>query len=222
MSGQAMFDITAYHELADREGFIVAYPDGGVGLGPWNVGEGVCGAGLLVPGTNDDQAFIDALIEFADVDRCLDREHVFVTGFSMGGYFSNETGCLRSDIAAIGPHSGGSHPLDGCSGGVKPVIVFHFQDDGLIDYACGVEAAERWAERNGCDLTTAEVRDVQGGSCEYYSGCPAQGQVALCSFQTPDGTSGHGWSGGKTGSSSVPGTASATELGWEFFKEFAW
>ena len=45
-----------------------------------------------------------------EADQCLDREHMFVTGFSMGGCFSNEDS-QRHDIAAIGPHSGGSRSL---------------------------------------------------------------------------------------------------------------
>ena len=42
MTGEAMFNITGYDKIADRDGFVVAYPDGEGGL-PWNVGMGVCG-----------------------------------------------------------------------------------------------------------------------------------------------------------------------------------
>jgi poly(3-hydroxybutyrate) depolymerase len=222
-----MYDITAYHEIADREGFVVVYPDGALGLGPWNVGEEICGSGALVMGFNDDQAFIDEIIKFVDQDRCLDRDHIFVTGFSMGGYFSNEVGCLRSDIAAIGPHSGGTHPLTACTGDIKPVIIFHFRDDVLISYDCGAEAAQRWVERNGCNPAAPEVRTIQGGTCEYFQGCPVGAQVAFCSFEIPaDGggtfLAGHGWAGGTPNLYSVVGTASASDIGWEFFKEYAW
>ena len=227
MSGEAMVDITGYDKIADREGFVVAYPDGGAGVGPWNVGDGICGLGAFVLGVNDDQAFIDEIIAFVAADRCLDADHVFVTGFSMGGYFSNETACLRSDIAAVGPHSGGTHDLSACPGDKKPIIIFHVRGDSLIGYECGAEAAERWVRQNGCSALLPEVRPVQGGACEYYRGCPPDAQVAFCSFDIPlDGggtlLAGHGWSGGAPNPFSVTGTTSASELGWEFFKEFAW
>ncbi len=218
-SGQAMYDLAQYQKVADREGFVLMYPDGEpASAGPWNVGVGACPSTLLVlpTATGDDQAFIDAMLDFADADQCVDRRHVFVTGFSMGGYFSNETGCLRSNIAAIGPHSGGSHDLTACPVNHKPVILFHGMSDGLIPVACGTEARERWVAHNGCGAEVESVA-VTGGHCEYSKGCPADGQVALCLFDGMD----HGWAGGQ-GSYGFPEYESASELGWAFFKKYAW
>ncbi|HEX4339335.1 MAG TPA: hypothetical protein VH062_25685 [Polyangiaceae bacterium] len=228
MSGDQMFTITGYDKIADREGFIAIYPDGEPGsLGPWNVGTGVCGLGAFVGGTGDDQSFVDAMISFTEADQCVDHDHVFMSGFSMGGYFSNETGCLRKEIRAIAPHSGGTHPLSTCKVGHKPVILFHFTTDALISYSCGQGARDEWATHNGCNTASPMTTMVKGGSCEYYS-CPADGQVALCSFITPsnhanDGFPGHAWSGGAAGQAfSISETESASELGWAFFKKYAW
>ena len=218
-TGQAMYDLSQYQKVADREGFVLMYPDGEPGsVGPWNVGEGACPSSLLVlpTATGDDQAFIDAMVDFAEADQCVDRRHVFVTGFSMGGYFTNETGCLRSSIAAIGPHSGGSHDLTACPVVHKPVILFHGTSDGLIPVSCGTEARDRWVAHNGCGAAVERVA-VTGGHCEYSQGCPADGQVALCLFDGMD----HGWAGGQ-GSYGFPDYESASELGWAFFKKYAW
>lgn len=220
MSGQQMYDITQYHQIADREGFVVMYPDGEpASIGPWNVGNGACPSAFAVlpVATGDDQAFIDAMLEFAEADQCLAREHVFVTGFSMGGYFANETGCLRPDIAGIGPHSGGSHDLSACPVQHKPAILFHGDLDAVIPITCGNEARDRWVQQNGCG-SEVETVEVKGGHCEYSKDCPADGQVALCLF---DGM-GHGWAGGQGGASAYPDYEAASQLGWEFFKEYAW
>ncbi len=113
MSGQAMYDLTEHHVVADREGAVIAYPDGEPGApGPWNVGAGVCSPGDLGAATGDDSSFIDAMLQFIEADQCVDHRHVFATGFSMGGYFSHEIGCTRPDFAAVAPHSGGTHPFD--------------------------------------------------------------------------------------------------------------
>lgn len=220
MSGEQMYSITQYHTIADREGFVVLYPDGQpLSIGPWNVGEEACPSNLMLLPTaaGDDQAFVDAMVDFVEAEQCVDRHHIFMTGFSMGGYFSNETGCLRSEIAAIGPHSGGSHELTACASRRKPVILFHGAADGLIPATCGEEARDRWAALNGCGQTT-ENRQVKNGHCEYSQGCPADGQVVLCLFDGMD----HGWAGGAEGAYSFPDYESASELGWSFFKTYAW
>ena len=235
MSGEMMFAITKYAELADREKFVVMFPDGQPGAsGPWNVGNPTCSStlGILPLAPGDDQAFIDAMLGFAEADQCLDRAHVFVTGFSMGGYFANSTGCVRPTIRAIAPHSGGVHELTMCPSQHKPALIMHFNGDALIPTACGEEARTRWVMHNGCSMDAPDVRMVQGGSCEYYKGCPKDGQVAFCKFDVPTtGTrdepfAGHAWSGGSDEGGgnmfAIPETASASELGWAFFKEFAW
>ncbi|HMA92001.1 MAG TPA: PHB depolymerase family esterase [Polyangiaceae bacterium] len=220
MSGEQMYTITNYHLIADREHFVVFYPDGQpASLGPWNVGEGACPSNLvLLPtATGNDQAFLDAMLEFIESDRCIDRKHVFMSGFSMGGYFSNETGCLRSEIAAVGPHSGGSHELSNCTSRRKPVILFHGDADGLIPASCGKEARDRWVALNGCSQIT-ENHPVRRGHCEFSVGCPVDGQVVLCLFEGMD----HGWAGGANATFSFPDYESAAELGWSFFKTYAW
>jgi polyhydroxybutyrate depolymerase len=234
MSGQGMFDITQYAALAEREKFVAVFPDGEDGPGsfvPWNVGDGVCGVGAFVKADGDDQAFLDELVKFAEQDQCLDHRHIFMTGFSMGGYFSNETSCVSSKVAAIAPHSAGTHDLSGCKGSIKPVILFHFKTDTLIDYECGTGARDQWVKRNGCSPQNPDKVNVKGGVCEYFKGCPAKAQVAMCSFDEPLGgggsfPTGHAWSGGAKGSledfAAISETESATELGWSFFKKYAW
>jgi polyhydroxybutyrate depolymerase len=233
MSGQGMFDITQYAKIADRERFVAIFPDGidGPGsLAPWNVGTGVCGLGAFVASGADDQAFVDALISFAEADQCIDADHIFMTGFSMGGYFSHETSCLSSKVAAIGPHSAGTHDLSRCPAQPKPTIIFHFTSDSLIGYECGVDARDQLIKRNGCSAGSPDVVPVKGGKCEYYKGCSA-GQLAMCSFDPPDWLndgipSGHGWSGGSNAGAdsfgAILATESASELGWAFFKKYAW
>jgi polyhydroxybutyrate depolymerase len=234
MSGQAMFDITGYPALADQEHIAVAFPDGQAGPdstgAPWNVGANTCPSTAGPPpiATGDDFAFLDAMKADIAEDQCLDASHVYLTGFSMGGYFSHQAGCKRSDLRAVAPHSGGTHDLDDCLPAHRPIIIFHGISDALVPDGCddpnaispfGVTpSATAWAQHNGCATTTTTTQ-VQGGSCAAYDGCPADGQVTICTFPTM----GHCWAGGQGISPyACSGYASATQLEWNFFKSHAW
>jgi polyhydroxybutyrate depolymerase len=231
MSGAGMFDLTNYSQIAEREKFIAIFPDGEDGPGslvPWNVGDGVCGLGSFVAAGGNDLGFMDDLLKFAQADQCIDEQHIFMSGFSMGGYFSNENGCMNPKIRAVGPHSGGTHEFSKCVNKRKPAIVFHFKGDSLIDYTCGTGAKDNWVKLNGCMPANPDIVKVKSGQCEYYKGCPADGQVALCSFDGGDGAlpAGHCWSGGKdqgdNAFAACPEGEDAAELGWAFFKKYAW
>jgi polyhydroxybutyrate depolymerase len=219
VSSDELFAITRFDALAEREGLVLVFPNGQAAA-PWNVGQGTCGSrfGSIPNGPGDDQAFLDAILDFVELDRALDREHVFVTGFASGGYFANETGCARPDVRAISSHSGGSHALDDCVSQRKPAVLFHGLRDDVVPVECGIQTRQRWAERNGCSAEQ-DVREVLGGRCEYSRGCLPEGQVALCLFDQL----GAGWAGGE-GQAGISSTdfASAAELTWEFFRQYAW
>jgi len=235
MSGDAMFKITGYPELADSEHIALAFPDGQGGpdkfIAPWNVGSNLCptASGTPPTATGDDFAFLDAMKADIAQDQCIDTAHVYVTGFSMGGYFSHHVGCMRDDIRGVAPHSGGTHPFDTCTTGHKPVMIFHGKSDGIVPNGCDdpsvspptssvTASATAWAAKNGC-ATTSTTMSVGGGSCAYYDGCPADGQVAICTFAGM----GHCWAGGVAPSIyACPTYEDATALEWAFFKKYAW
>jgi polyhydroxybutyrate depolymerase len=238
MSGAEMYGITQYSALADSEGIAVVFPDGQP-ADPWNVsdnGQAICGAGAAVNNPNAvDFAFIDAFKADVEQDQCLDAAHVFATGFSMGGYFSHHVGCDRADVRAVAPHSGGTiGDLSGCKTGHVPVIIFHGVADALIVDGCDdpnglaqpgfPPSATLWGRKNGCATTfqTTPNTGAMGGTgqCYLYDGCPADGQVELCTFNGL----GHAWAGGSNAASTYadPRYASATQLEWAFWKKYAW
>jgi len=232
MSGQNMFDITGFPALADSEHIALAFPDGEAGPNvagpPWNVGTNVCPSSVGAPplATGYDFGFLDAMHADLAQDQCIDTAHVFVTGFSMGGYFSHHAGCMKPGIRAVAPHSGGTHTLDQCTNGHMPVIMFHGLADPVIPEGCDdpngntpagyTAAATMWAQKNGC-ATTTQTMTVDNGTCAVFDGCPADGQVELCTFTAM----GHCWAGG-SGTFGCSNYQSATQLEWDFFKQHAW
>jgi poly(3-hydroxybutyrate) depolymerase len=194
MSAQEMVDVTGYRQLADSEHVALAFPEGQAGPNstgaPWNVGANVCSttAGAPPIATGDDFAFLDAMKADIAHDQCLDLAHVYVTGFSMGGYFSHHAGCMRGDVRAVAPHSGGTHALDDCPVEHKPIIIFHGTADPVIPDGCDDPAGftpeaspprrprgrtgtaarlppTRWASRTGRAPSTTGVLPMVRSSC---------------------------------------------------------
>jgi len=88
---------SGFEELAPKNGFIAVFP---AGLEKsWD---------LRAVDENPDLKFFDAVFDHVTSRYNVDLRRVYLTGMSMGGYFSNLVAARRSErIAAIAPHSGG-------------------------------------------------------------------------------------------------------------------
>lgn len=126
-------------ELADREGFVVAYPDG---TGPlpktlhtWNAGSDCCGSAGRQD--VDDSGFIKAIV--ADMERILnmDSDRVYLAGHSNDAMMSyrvaSEAPELFAGVVAIGGAARDGHvpsiPV--------PLLHIHSLDDPQALYAGG-------------------------------------------------------------------------------------
>ncbi|MEO8392203.1 MAG: alpha/beta fold hydrolase [Chloroflexota bacterium] len=86
-TGSGMEALTHFDNLADREGFMVAYPDG---LNyEWNFVRGVHGYDM----SQDDTAFLVALIDHIADDHPVDKTRVYLVGFSNGGLMVQRAAC---------------------------------------------------------------------------------------------------------------------------------
>jgi polyhydroxybutyrate depolymerase len=88
--------------LADRSGFVVAYPDG---FGKtWNAGN-CCGA-AQARGV-DDVSFLHRLVEQLVAEDGVDQHRVYAVGMSNGAMMTYAWACARpDDLAGIGPVAG--------------------------------------------------------------------------------------------------------------------
>lgn len=109
-------------------------------------------------GGNRDVDFICAIIDKMAEDHEINKERVYLTGFSMGGMFTYHCANRISDkIAAFVPVSG--YPMwDKTASSSRPVPILHVHGTG--DDVCvfsGVQPTlDNWIKRNKCN-TTPEV-----------------------------------------------------------------
>ena len=88
-----------WNALADREGFVVLYPDGVDAA--WNVGGDCCG---LAPAEGvNDVAFVAAAITDLRTRVSLDPGRTYAAGMSAGGMMAYRMACDTTLFAAIGP-----------------------------------------------------------------------------------------------------------------------
>ena len=84
-SGKSMERLTGFDAIADREGFMVAYPDGRQRV--WN--SNPADPSSIVGEPADDVAFVDRLIDTLIADYRVDANRVFVAGASAGGLMAH-------------------------------------------------------------------------------------------------------------------------------------
>jgi polyhydroxybutyrate depolymerase len=227
--------VTGWHELAEREGFLVAYPQGTSFPQRWNAG-----ASRGDPEVNDVRFTVDLLEDLSSV-VATDPSRIYVNGLSNGGGMTVRLGCeLGDQIAALGSVAGAVVGLEDCDPPRPvPLMAFHGTADPIVpyegrdiqgrvlrrgaeltdapDYFVGAEEwVASWAESNGCDPTPELIPpqgDVRG---KLHTGCDDNADVILYTIEG----GGHTWPGGWT-IPAVGKTSSdidATEEMWRFFQ----
>ena len=141
-NGWGMIVLThkGFNKLADKDGFIVVYPDG-IELN-WNDGRMDEEANDRAHRENiDDVGFISALIDTIVRDFNIDQKRVYVTGISNGAIMSYRLACeLSQKITAIAPVDG-NMPValyPGCSPArTVSVLAINNTDDPLVPFEGG-------------------------------------------------------------------------------------
>lgn len=239
--GAMMEPFTRMNEVADREGFVVAYPDGLNRM--WRFWEhDVTPESPLKTGEIDDVGFIAAIIDVLVQEKTVDARRVYVTGLSNGGYMSNRLACsLSHKIAAIAPVAGTMVPLlnKGAPERAVPVVYFHGTADRIVGYD-GVDqitkgkaslSAEQlcqwWAETNQClePLPIEDLPDTVADSTlvKKHVFPAGAGGAPVVFYEITGG--GHTWPGGGPQPEQWIGRVcrdiSASELIWEFCSQYS-
>jgi polyhydroxybutyrate depolymerase len=167
-SVQSLHDWLHLDAAAEREGFVVAYPEA-LEL-KWNYGRPIKDPMPIINGKLvDDVGFIRELLDGLIKMKIADPAHVYVTGMSRGGLMTYTLACALSNrIAAAAPLISGmtDHQREDChpTRPVSLMVVAGTNDeaqwyDGIVAPAGRLlsvpETMEYWRVRNGCLDETA-------------------------------------------------------------------
>ncbi len=228
--GTGMAKMTGFNDMADKEGFIAAYPDGLIAkTRGWNslFGKIPGGTGPLSDDV-DDVAFVKALLDRLHDAYHTDPTRIYVCGHSAGGYMSYRLAIELADrIAAAGIVNGslGIKSLDGTPVAVTvpqpltPVSLIHIcgAKDKTVKFAGAQtpknlfrsvpDCIRHFVEANGCVGPGKETRDAEHGFVRtLHSGGKSGTEVELVIVENCD----HNWP--------IPqyGLSASREL-WSFF-----
>jgi polyhydroxybutyrate depolymerase len=152
------------------------------------------GSGGLIPRWDlfgdEDTALFDTIVGELSSQYCVDRAHVFVTGFSSGGNFSQQLACLRQkDIRAMAVVAGPGPYSDTCGGAVAAWMT-HDVDDDTLPIAEARDSRDFWVTQNGCGKATWEAVAGQP-ECQRNTSCSSGSSLVYCEskgvgHQVPD------------------------------------
>ena len=227
--------MTGFTALAEREQFIVVYPEGR-GRVPhkwltWNAGH--C-CGLAMKQGSDDVGFIRQLLAVLKARLPIDADRLYVTGMSNGGMMAHRLGIELSDqIAAIAPVVATVFGDEPSPHSPVSVLLINGMRDQSVPFAGGkpggrfpdawdgtpatpaVAQAAFWAKANHCGAT-ATVQAMPAWQFGHYS-CPSGVELQFYFLAEL----GHAWPGGKKGHwrGDDPGNEfDATSVIWAFFQ----
>jgi polyhydroxybutyrate depolymerase len=242
-TGLGMETFSGFSTLADRENFLVLYPDG-MGLfgylQHWNAGH--C-CGKAAKDKVDDVGFIAQAIEDACRKLNVDRRRIYVLGFSNGGMMAARFAAERADMlagaaflaASIGGRASEEEPEWHIPDPQKPlpVLFMHGLEDQDVPYNGGIsprrgggrtywsvpECADFWVRHNGCMGPMREDRWRQDRvMVRSWDGCADGSAVSLWLIEGW----GHDWPGiyftGALPEDDPLKNLDAAEILWDFFK----
>ncbi|MBX7082131.1 MAG: hypothetical protein K1X88_23185 [Nannocystaceae bacterium] len=147
------------------------YPQGryfaNLGATNWEYGE-----------DDSDVKLWDALATAASEQLCIDRDRIFVQGFSSGGFFVHALMCYRGDYIRAAAPSGGGMVVTDC-GGAVPMWSAHATNDDTVPYHYGTDMRDFWLDKAGCSNMTSPIDPSD--KCVEYQGC-GDNPVVWCDF----------------------------------------
>lgn len=194
-SKEQMVALTGLDEQAPAAGVLLVVPQGTGAPAGWNA----------LAGFEQDAAFVDALLAEVQAPSCVDRDDLWLAGFSAGSAFSAVYGCTHAGrVTGLGLVAGLAPAI--CPPEDTPnVVITHGTADPVVPFVGGDQAvgatdvalasvpdsAAAWANRAGC--TEQPTADQVGTDVAVtrWTGCAGGSTITL---EAVDG-GGHAWPG---------------------------
>ena len=230
--GRSFAQGSGFISLAERDGILLIFPDGENRV--WN--DGIDRADDR---DADDVGFILDLIEFASERVNIDRNRIFVAGFSNGGGMAHRLACEAPEtfagVAAVGALMDNKLPESCTLENPLSALIMHGTEDSVVLFGRGMrhvetletislsptEATDFWVAANNCE-TTRRIRRLKDDFREdnlstrvtFYEDCEGGAEVAFYVINGMD----HVWPAlGEEYRDVNTGVPDAATAIWDFF-----
>jgi len=241
-SAQIQALTTQFSAKADKDGFIVVYPEGtGAPVG-WDTDS--------TTHPNHDIDFMNDLLDSLETTFCVDTSRVYATGLSLGAWFTSLLACTMANrFAAFAPVAGVLFDTPCHPGRRVAIVAFHGTADPILYFNGGVGTTALKNALSGAGSSVAlPPVDLHGkgypaaaADWAAYDGCnPASTDrhvsthVILRTYRCPAGAAvefyiilggGHAWPGSTFSAATAKITGpstfeiNATDIIWRFFEQ---
>jgi len=232
-------EMTHMNEKADKEEFIIVYPQGtglinSKKLGTWNAGENCCG--VAQKKNINDILFVKELLKDLRKSFNIDNKRIYVTGFSNGAIFCYRLACeLSNQIAAIASVAGHLDLSNCMPFRSVPILDIKGLQDKCVLYEGGVcggclgkktwpcpgadENLEYFSQLYGCGRKSQVKFISDNAYIESYENCNQRCEITLLTIKNL----GHQWAGGekmKLSEDKIGPYVAEPEINEEIFKFF--
>jgi polyhydroxybutyrate depolymerase len=233
-TGKDIAELTNFSDLADENNFIVVYPEGLDNQ--WNYVKDVPGYRGM---TQDDTAFLLALLDEVSSQYSVDEDRVYVAGFSNGGFMTQRLACDAPErfaaFASVAAAGFGGMPEVCQTPSPLSILLMHGTLDAVIPWqgvvrgnsymlAPVTDTLAFWSQYAGCegevtDRALPRKGDASETSVTLFSvGCEESNEVLLYAVQG----GGHTWPGvddlmAQDWAGATNMDIEASKVIWEFF-----
>ena len=168
MNNEFKNDKVSMEAVCDTAKFVIVFPNG-IDKS-WDIGG------------DRDVNFVKALIDQMVKQYKIDRNRVYLGGFSMGGMFTYHAMNKIPDlIAAFVPVSG--YPMGGASANANvrplPIMQIHGTGDDVCAFSGAQPALNVWIKHNGCPTSAKVVNNYNGFNCKMHTWGPGKNGVEV-------------------------------------------
>lgn len=229
-------ELSKMSEKADKEGFIVAYPNATKWLGMKSLRAWDADNGVQIPGTDsNDVGFIRDMVSTIKKNMNIDDKSVYAAGFSNGGMLTLKLASEMSDtFSAVAVVSSGANGTELKPGNKVSIMAVNGTEDRVVPLrgrvwgstaqSLGVPHFEplknsfkNWTTTSGIAEQPPIVRD---GDVISSRGVNPETGTEIVAYAIKGGR--HEWPGSDRAKRSSPNSAEAqfqtTDKIWEFFK----
>jgi polyhydroxybutyrate depolymerase len=207
-TGPFMKGYSGLGALAEREGFVVAYPTSERDPDQWSLGENLRG--------DDDLELVDTIISRLVASGCADPRRIYAVGVSNGGRFASRLACDRSDRIAAVVSVAGADGVPRCAP-EDPVSILeiHGTADQVVPYSVVVPWVRAWARRDGCPRSPRRL--TRGRRLVQLTWGPCRAKTEVMHLRIVAGR--HQWPGATPPDPGPASPLSAAEEAWRFLRD---